>query len=364
MLYLPGTDITFEMGKEMWVDGLAFASNPDGTVYVSDQRESPIKEMVDMILRIITNTPSFKPTAAGSYNNYYSLQSCHIEWVRFFLEKIMVTVELNNVGFRKGKATADSDFGFQETWMMLHAAARGVHPLVHGSVYENGFSYFVMQEGIDLHRYLASNPGAERFARNPLSALLQTALQKVSEMGLLLSDNKASNMILLIDEAGTPTEILFIDFGADFARLDNADTNCVWFVNAFLLVNQLKCDLRNQAVKLMTSGIRLKLGELLEGYKASSQDGLCDIISRIRSFRARRWPSMYTLTRPSDVARGVIKNATHYNRKCGTLGQFDQNRPVVPQLLEAANQLLAAFQAPPPPRPRTRTPSPPPLVSP
>jgi len=335
----------------MWLNGIAFASNVDGTVYVSDTSSSPINRMFDTLERIMGDEPDLLPVAYGASNSFYQLGACHIEWVRFFCEQIMVPIDFGRVGLRTGNFKTDlewkePDFGWQEAWMVLHAAARGVHPRVYGCVLfkrpddRRSAACYVMESGIDLHTFLIKYPHRAETSVLPLGYLLEWALKRASDMGLLLSDNKTDNMVVILDGTDQPKLIKFIDFGADFARLDDADPECIYFINAFLLVNQAKCSLRGYATASMTSNILERLGELITKYEETTQTNLCHILVYMKADEARRWSSLFGEKDPTDIAKGVVHQARHYNVDCGEQGQFDKGRPLVPQMLAEARRLL------------------------
>ena len=198
-----------------------------------------------------------------------------------------------------------------------------------------------MESGIDLETFLKKDPDhADRYASDPLASMLELALTKASEMGLLMTDINLRNIVLILDEVNAPIDLKFIDLGADFARLDGADSKCIFFVNAFLFLNYAKCKRGGTAIADITKNIRTNLGQLLKQYQDSTQNELCDILVKMKKDEAHRWASLFVLRDSKSVASGVLAQTLHWNEECGESGWFDASQPLVPQMLKKVEELL------------------------
>jgi hypothetical protein len=232
-----------------------------------------------------------------------------------------------------------------EFWYALQAGVLKIGPpiLISGLLSDVHVGMIMERGKHSVYRYLkAYRPQSyeDKYGKS-----LQSLVQKASEHGWLLCDNKTQNMII------TEEEVLFIDFDPlHTVVLENFDAACVEFINLFLLISfifskhYLKrgTDEKEMSLRLMgvnldgkgiqKGGVKARFDALYDAINNSDQD-ICKNLLNLRLDDGTFLP--YTADQPAlrdansqAIAKHIMYMAMYYQEAF----QENPNETIIPAL--------------------------------
>ena len=365
---LPGTNVDYITGLSLWKGGAAFATTADGNVLVSASSAVAPNTLQNMMRKLersdrpaITNNDA---SNKGSFNEFFPLPALEARYVLRVSEEVSgatpVTTDLHGspVGLRrskniiKGLTDAIADFRFEltweEAWMVLTAAARGVHPRIYGARFDGARAHYAMETGTPFDKFLHGPLASQNEYVDTVGNGLVDQLRRASQLGLLMSDIKTPNIVV----TGDDFKVMFIDLGSDFARLDKSDKDCLFFINGVMLLTYMSCyDASYQGAR----GVTWKLRDLVYEYQrryssrnAPGKDTLCGLVYEMDSYYAQRISSNSSAFRETDtekIAKHLLGMARHYSKwnkekhQCND-PEFDNEARTFPQLIRLINERM------------------------
>lgn len=349
---LPGANITAKVAYKLFRDGVVFATREDGEVAHGGEDGD---EMVDAAARILSSDRAVvRRIGKGSFNLFYEVDESYAASAVAILGYNPDDPAMRLVGKRTQmmplvKQAGEDEAVFQkrrgnmfhEVWVSLLAGAAGIAPRVHCAYLKDGnrLTMFIQRGKMGLDRYLE---GFYRYKDTGLlSQSLDVILARASSMGLVLTDIKMENMIVMNDNT-----LRFIDFDPVFTMFVNADPDCVELINILLLCNSVHCWFPSTAGMLLTKDIRRRLRErLIPKFENDlSTSSLCGMLLTLYKDDARKYPRLETLFRAQStqheaIAQHVLFMAGHYagwaigkDYECGS--DIDNNTPAIEQIAE------------------------------
>lgn len=334
-------NLNFEHARLLWNAGLIF--------FVSSDRKILVPNVATVLKIKSLENRSFPPTSSrGSFNSYYMLTDDEAKMIQN-----ATGVEDNlgrdvKIGLRRSRKEMEDKAAireaWEEAWMALKASCRGLHPHIYACFYsiDDLHVYYAMADMLPLNLLVslfvsgATDLANFRKARRSLapglsSAAIQKSLeskmQSAAEFGLLMTDIKPSNIVVDPDTM----EVFFIDLGSDFARLDDADADCIFFINATLLVSYMLCHVQESGgtfVRILLQPLRVRIEEQLEHYTdPKNQLGLCAAVVKAIG-RSQTAGTLWAQSDPRAVVATILERAVHYCK------DYAQNSPPIPQAVK------------------------------
>jgi len=345
---LPGTTIDFEAGLRAFKDGVAFGMTPEGTVTFGGSISVLIIRYGNL------RTPEVNRRSKGQYNEFFQFRSeVEADILRVTRHDSESKVGMRRMKFEKRVVPEGTRYEIHmreqwtEAWIGLKAAAAGIGPKIYAvGITENYLVVTLMERGDgelrDYIDYRSSYEDGLAFAQ-PLQDLMTTA----ASIGLVMADIKSENIIVTADN-----QLKFIDFDPGFTALVEASTDCVEFLNMFMLTSNLLCWMNTEAASGLTSRIRSRMAVLLPRLQSSNGSDLCGIFLRLswNNSARRTWLSQLVLESPELVAKHFLYMAGHYLGWWKDHGGYDCSRsydysegapPIVEQI---AQKIMVAME--------------------
>jgi hypothetical protein len=353
MAVLPGSTIVAKAAYKLFREGVVFATREDGEVAHGGEDGD---ETVDAVAKILSNDGAVKKRIGkGSFNLFYEIEEYYAASAVAVLGYDPDDPAMRMVGKRTQMMPLIQQAGedeavfqkrrgnlFHEVWISLIAGAVGIAPRVHCAYLKDGnrLTMFIQRGKMGLDRYLDADYIYQNTVRE-VSQSLDVILARASSMGLVLTDIKPENMIVMNDNT-----LRFIDFDPVFTMFVNADSDCVELINILLLCNSVHCFFPNTAGMMVTKDIRRRLRErLLPKFENDlSTSSLCGMLLTLYKDEAQKYPKLETLFRAQStqheaIAQHVLFMAGHYagwavgkDYECGR--DIDNNSPVIEQIAE------------------------------
>lgn len=343
---LPGTDLTNKTGWKLFRRGAPFGNRADGTVAYGQELE-PLVEMLQQ------PGVSGRRIGKGSYNMFFECTAEATTLTTGFMgykEDLQMGKRAQIFPLLRRAEEDEHDFEkkigslWHEVWMSLICAANGIAPVVFCTWLAPGNKLMMfIQRGLrDLTSYLSLYDFNDGLS---LAPSLADIFQKASAMGLVMTDIKAENMLVM--KGGL---VRFIDFDPVFTLFVKAHTDCVELINAVLLCNGVHCWANDEAGKGLTKNIRERMMLQLLPEMQENPDKLCEVLLQLTGRDAKKFPRLETLFRADKtnyraISQQVVFMAGHYggwavgmDYDCGE--GFNPNEPAIEQLARRIEDAL------------------------
>lgn len=350
---LPGTNINFKQGLELYKAGTAFGVTPEKTIAVGGSLTTLVNRIGPLPRR------EMQRVSNGVFNEFFRLESdVDDEILRVTRHPRKTSVGMRRTRYEKRILPTGTRYeqklleAWTETFIGLRAAIAGIGPKIFATgITATHVTVTLMERGRgDLKAFSKANltyADGLTYAQK-----LADLMKKSGELGLFMADIKSENLIVMNDD-----ELKFIDFDSSFtAILDDASAECVEFLNSFLLLSYMYCWIDTLATRGITFLLRNRMSKLLPRLKASEPRSLCNVFLKLAKKDAYReyWLSKAVISNPRALAEHVLFMASHYlgwveddekapqDYKCGR--DYDHSvgsKPIIEQILERVLREMA-----------------------
>ena len=189
-----GKSVSYEDAYTQWLSGAVFGQMPaDGgnTFFMAPSSRS----LCTFFRGLSTNMSLDSTRLQGSFNMFSEMSPEDIDGLT--IDGLTIDGSTHSIGFRASKRELVSHEhrvgAWQEAWMVLQAAAIGLHPFVYACVLVDSRPCYVMRKGVTIHDII--NSGV--IPSDDIGNDMHDALQAASEAGLLMIDIKTPNIVYL-----------------------------------------------------------------------------------------------------------------------------------------------------------------------
>ena len=299
------TFLTWQRGLEMFKNGTYFGVTRDRKITTGDALGDLLEKYADddAYIAKLSKMASWKK---GAHNSFGVLLPKDCRYVTN-----QTNCPESDVGLRIQTEFPSNDVSdeelyrlqWDEVWLTLYAAVKDVGPLVYaigsygigerlGMLVQKGTHSLIgelealKRTGLDTDLL----PEATKTRAKAVSRSLAELVKKTGEIGLLLADIKAGNMIVL-DGADGPS-VKMIDFDPRYTRLvprptpgavgTVANSECVEFVNGLWLLSFLACWHR-AAAHLLVEDLIVRLRDIGHLKFSGDERGLCNVLRTLNA---------------------------------------------------------------------------------
>jgi hypothetical protein len=370
---LPGSDIDFERGLELWKMSAAFvldinytfstvlttgsAYNPATNFFsypigyrtrMLDFPRQSTETMRDKLLDVLHTVQVTPDTRIGdgSYNRFLRLtpgqQRSILLQAGYDDARAAVEPEIGMRRTRDSKTLQLSDLylaekqrtNWEEAWMTMWAAHAGLHPRLYACMqtYESTSGYktvYIMHRHESFDKVINDNRGDANWGMQN-AGLLATLVSDMSYAGILASDIKTNNMVYNANASGgmSDRKIMIIDLGADYTRwVTNVSFECVEMINTLLLLIGMWCKWGGEGgvtelVRPLVGRLKVLVARIMKKRvtRGSEAYNLCVELRSILAKdvnavnRITSTSSFYRDTDTETLAEHIMAMAEHYGR--------------------------------------------------
>lgn len=318
---LPGTEISYDKGHDMYRHGVAFCNTKFNTVAYS----ADLSHFVNEVGTLSNADHRISQLDRGEYNNFYSLSAeLQARASAFGQYDQPLSIGMRRTRFiKKPDRNNPAVFArfvekeWTELWYGLMAAAAGIGPpIIGGGLTSHDTGVMLMQRGIQSVKDLMEDTNLKEKHGNVYALSLDKLMVATGTIGMILCDIKPGNMIVMSNE-----DLLLIDFDPSFTVMLQPDdkmwnSECVEFINIFLLLSHTACLLNTEAVKGLTFFVRARLRTLIDKFSTSASDSndLCGIFVKMARANASYMGTLMKVasTNPKMLAAHILYMAGHY----------------------------------------------------